>query len=388
MRSPARAVATLVTSLVAAGCGIFPPVGELEVKRLDVAWATELYQLEEFAYHASDTGQPLYIRSMATPEAGLVVVPSKDRAVRGVDAADGRVVWEIRTQGPNAARPVAMGPEDVIVASMDGHVYRINPRNGRPQWVSDEPGTSMTASPVVAGTLADGSATVFVTSIDGRLVALDGATGKRKWEQSRPLETELSMTGQAGPALVGKSVVTGFADGHVVAYAQEDGVTLWSTPLGGDKKEFVDVDTTPLLVTEGKQPMLLVGSFKRGLFGLTPDHGDVQWSIKGEGFQTGVADGVVAYVPQSNGRVWAVEADTGSVRWIADLGTGWATTPMVSRKYVLVPAGDGLAVLDKGSGREHVRWNDGRAIKATPELAFGQAWVVASSGKLYALGVY
>jgi len=385
-----RAVVALALALTlgAAGCGIFPPVGELEARRLDVAWATTLYELEAFAYHANDEGQPLYLRSMATPDAGLVVVPSKDRAVRGLDAADGRVVWELRTQGPNAARPVVVGPEDLLVASMDGHVYRVNPRNGRPVWVSDEPGTSMTAPPVVAGKLDDAAATVFVTSIDSRLVALDLATGKRKWEQTRAIESELTMTGQAGPTLVGASVVTGFADGQVVAYAQEDGVTLWSTSLAGDKKEFVDVDTTPLLVTDGKQPILIVGCFRRGLFGLTPDHGDVQWSIKCEGFATGVADGVVAYVPQSNGRVWAVEADSGHVRWIADLGSGWASTPVVSRKYLLVPAGDGLAVLDRGSGREHVRWNDGRAIKATPDLAYGQAYLLASSGKIYALGLY
>jgi len=374
--------------LALAGCGIFPAIDELETRRLDVEWATTLYELEPFAYHAVDEGQPLYLRSMATPAAGLVIVPSKDRAVRGLDAADGRVVWELRTGGPNAARPVFVGPEDVLVASMDGHVYRVNPRNGRVVWASAEPGTSVTSSPVVAGQVDEPDATVFVTSIDGRLVALDLATGKQRWEQSRPAETELTMTGQAGAALYQSSVITGFADGTLAAFAQEDGVTLWSTSLAADKKEFVDVDTTPLVVETPGPTMLVASSYKRGLFGVVPEHGDVQWSIKGDGFLTGAADGRMVYVPQANGRVWAVEADTGRVLWIADLGTHWAGTPLAIRRYLLVPAGDGLSLLDIGSGRELTRFGDGRAMKATPELADGTAWVVGSSGKVYALGVY
>ncbi len=387
-------VAAIALSVLgAASCAIFPAVGKLDERRLAIEWATSLYSLEPFAYHPTEEGRPLYVRSKDTPEAGLVVVPSKDRRVRGLDAASGRVVWEVETRGPNGARPVDLGPHgaagEVMVASLDGRVYRLNQRNGREVWASQHPGTAgITASPTIAGRSGDPAARVFVTSLDDRLTALSFATGAKLWQVDRPQEQELTVTGQAGAAVAKDMVITGFSGGDLIAFAQEDGVTVWTADLAGTDKQFVDVDTTPQVVEVSEGHVVIAGSFSRGLFGVGLDDGVILWKQAGTGFQTpAVLDGI-AYAPRTDGQLWAVEAESGRVRWVTKFDTGWAGTPVASRKYVLVPIGEALSLVDRGSGHEVVRWSDGRGVRATPELAYGSVYVIGNSGVAYGLGVF
>lgn len=376
-----------------AACSSFAPIEAEHERRLAVEWATRLYELEPLAYHPVEEGQPLFVASTATPAGGLVVVPSKDRKVRGIEAATGRVVWEVATRGPNAARPVDLGPygapEELLVASFDGRVYRMNQRNGRILWTSEHPGTSgISASPVVSGKVGDKDAKVFVTSLDNRITALSLETGKKIWDHQRQQMTELTVSGQGGAAVVGGLVIAGFSDGALVAFSQEDGVTAWSADLAGEDKQFVDIDTTPVAARVKDGTIVVAGSFSRGLFAISAESGTVVWTKKGEGFLSAAADDGMIYAPQANGALWAIEAETGRVRWISRFDTGFCGTPVVSRKYVFAPVGEGLAVVDRGSGREVVRWSDGRGVRATPELAYGSLFVVGNGGLAYGLGVY
>ncbi len=386
-------VPSFLLPLLLGACTVFPPVGQHEQRRLSVEWATLLYELPPFAYHPAEEGQPLFVQSAATPDTGLLVVPSKDRYVRGLDAATGRIVWEAQTLGPNSARPIDLGPfgaaDEFLLASLDGRLYRMSQRNGREVWVSEYPGKAgITASPAVVGKVDDDKARVFVTSLDNRITALSLKTGKRLWDADRPQEQELTVTGQAGAAVAKDMVITGFSDGVLVAFAQTDGVTVWSTDLSNGEKQFVDIDTTPQVVPVTDGSVVVAASFSRGLFGVGLDDGVVLWKVAGEGFTTpAVLDGVI-YASRSDGYLWAVEADGGRVRWSARFDTGWAGTPVASRKYVLVPIGEALAVVDRGSGREIMRWSDGRGVRATPELAYGSLFVLGNSGQVYGLGVY
>ncbi len=368
-----------VTVMAVGACSVFVPLDDPPPNRIGLDWASSVYELEGFAYKPSELGQPLYVSpNPSTPPAGLVVVPSDDRKIRGLDAANGHVLWELETRGPNVARPVAVG-EDLIIGSSDGHVYRIHQRNGKPIWVSEHPGKGgVLSTPTVHG------GRIFVTSIDNRITALDFETGALVWDKRRPHASDFTVTGQAGATIVGNTVVTGFSDGQLVAYAVSDGATEWSVDLSGGKAEFVDVDTTPVLVDD----VLVAGSYRRGLYGLDPKTGDIKWLMKGEAFGTPAMIEDLIYVPQATGRILAIQPRDGSIRWIARFASEWATTPAVTRKYVLAPVGDSLAVIERGSGRTLTRFDDLRGVKGTPDAAFGTAYLIANSGTVYALGVY
>lgn len=371
------ATALLGLASLVAGCGVFHPVDIAHGERVAVDWAEPLYALEAFPYHPVEPAEPLFVRSAQTPAGGMVVVPAKDRVVRALDAVSGATLWSFETRGANVAKPVAEG-DDLVIASTDGHVYRVNQRNGRASWASEFPGSGVLSAAAIGG------GRVFVTSIDNRLTALDYATGERQWERKRPHLTELTVSGQAGALLVKDLVVTGFSDGHLIAFMQTDGVTAWSTDLAGGAKDFVDVDSTPALVGN----LVVASCYKRGVFGVDVDTGNIAWVVKGEGFGTATVFEGQVYVPQALGSVIAVDGATGVVAWRAKLAGEIAGTPAVSEHYLLVPGGASLVVLDKGSGRALTHFDDGHSFYATPELAFGTAYVLGGSGTIYALGVY
>ncbi len=380
MRLTTIAAAFAVAPLLAtAGCSIFPPLEAPTPRRVEVDWAASLYQLDAFAYHPTEAGSPAFVGPTEGAPSGLVVVPSKDRRVRGFDAATGEERWAFRTKGPNVARPAAVGA-DVIVGSMDGHVYRVRQADGERIWRSDYPAKGGVVSPPVVA-----AGRVFVTSIDNRITALSASDGAPLWDKARPHASEFTITGQAGAALIGEDrVVTGFSDGQLVAFAVEDGATLWSVDLGGGATEFVDVDSTPVVVGD----VVVASSYRRGLFGVDAATGDVRWLVRGEGYGTAAALEGELYVPQANGRIVAITAATGEVRWVARFHTERASTPAVSGKYVLAPTGDALALLDRVTGRLLARFDDSRGFSSTPEVAHGTVYAIGNSGTVYALGLY
>ncbi|MCB9733112.1 MAG: PQQ-binding-like beta-propeller repeat protein [Deltaproteobacteria bacterium] len=380
MRRLAAPVGLALLGLVSvgAGCGVLQPVDPYQGERVSVDWAEPLYALEVFPYHPVEPAQPLYVRSAQTPAGGIVVVPAKDRVVRALDAVSGKTLWSFETKGPNVAKPVAEG-DDLVIASTDGHVYRVSQRNGRASWVSEFPGgAGVLSAPAIGG------GRVFVTSIDNRITALDYETGERQWERKRPHLTELTVSGQAGALLVKDLVVTGFSDGQLVAFMQADGVTAWSADLSGGGKDFVDVDSTPVLVGN----LVIASCYKRGVFAVDVDTGNIAWVVKGEGYGTATVFEGQVFVPQALGSVIAIDGASGTVGWRAKLSGEIAGTPAASEHYLLVPGGESLVVLDKGTGRALSHFDDGHSFYATPELAYGTAYVLGGSGTIYALGVY
>jgi outer membrane protein assembly factor BamB len=361
-----------------AACGIIQPVGEPSQDTVSVDWVRQLYTLEWFSTEPRETGTPLFIKGPMTPDGGLTVVPSKDRRVRALHGQTGDLVWEFSTQGPNAVRPVKV-EDDLLIGSMDGRVYRIRQRNGRAVWKSDLVGAgAIMAAPVWF------KEQVFVTSADDRLTALSLSTGKTMWQRERSASGEFSVTGHAGPLVVGDRVVTGFSDGKLMAFATSDGATVWSVDLSGGATEFADVDSTPVM-TDG---VLVASGYQTGLYGLDADTGITMWFLPGQSYGNPVEREGTVYVPQASGRLIAVDAATGEEKWSLGVTQGVPRTPVVSHKYVLLPVDSALLVTDRGSGRVVEQYDDMYGFTATPELAWGTLYAQSNSGCLYALGLY
>ncbi len=372
-----RVVALVALVAAPSACNVFVPLDDPPPRILGLDWAESMYEPEPFVYRPKELGAPLHVPA-AEGEWGVVVVPSRDRHVRGLSEADGRILWSVKTLGPNTSPPLQVG-EDVLVGSQDGRVYRLHARTGRSIWTSAPVGRGGIASaPVVDG------GRVFVTSADNRISALSIEDGGRLWERSRPHLGRFTVTGQAGALVSGESVVTGFSDGYLAAYATLDGATMWSVDFSRGEIEFVDIDTTPVAV----DGLIVVAGYRFGLLAVDAATGEERWTLEGEGFGTPATLDGVLYVPRANGTLTAVEGASGEALWTARSLEGVAHTPGLSSRWLVVPLETTMLVVDRATGRTALRYDDLYGFTATPHVSWGTVYAQANSGRVYALGIF
>ena len=367
----------LLTSLFGSlwGC---QTIGALDSSRVSSDWTASLYSLESFAFRPEDRGQPVHVSDDFAGDSGIVLVPTKDRALRALRGTDGAEIWRFETGGANVARPLVV-EDDVIVASTDGRLYRLKRRSGRTLWAVDVPGkAAVLQSPV----MADGK--IFVATMENRIAAFDANTGAVVWDRRRPPEGVFTITGHAGLLVDGDAVITGFNDGWLVGFATSDGATLWSTDLSGNAQGFVDIDTTP--VASGSN--YIVSSYGVGLFALEKKSQDVTWYVKGQGFMTPVLAGGTLYAATASGDLYAIVAATGKVLWHKKYAKALHSAPAATRKYLLLPTSGGLLVIDRKQGRVLQRVGDSHGFTARPFYVNGTLFALSNSGRFYALGIH
>ena len=353
-------------------------IGSLAKERVSIDWTTRLYDIETFAFRPEERGEAAYVADSFAGSKGLVIIPSKDRIVRAVRAHNGEEIWRATTGGANVAAPVPID-SDVLVASTDGRLYRFNRRSGREVWSVDVPGSApMHCSPIVSGDA------IFVTTMENRIASLDASTGQLRWERKRPSHGTFTISGHAGVLEVGDSVVTGFNDGWLIAFAKSDGATLWSMDLAAEKKGFVDVDSTPVL--SGSK--LIVSSYNAGIYAIDAASQEVVWRIEGQGFQTPVLVGDMLYVATATGMLHAIDVPKGDVVWRKRVAKSVASRPLATRKYVLLPTSGGLLVLNRRTGTILSRLGDSHGFTSAPLLVNGTLYAFSNSGRFYALGIH
>lgn len=211
---------------------------------------------------APDRAAPLWRRDHALDGgavfrpriAGPLVIASGQRWMTAAERATGETVWTYRARAQIGA-PLATAD---LVCFGDGHEY----------------------------------------------VALDAATGRERWRAAGVPDTLASYA----PTIAGDTVLACSGDGVLRAFAAQDGAALWTVERRKDwqylRQLHVDGD------------VLVAGSYKEKLFGLSVRDGAELWTFNAGNFINShhVADGA-AYLWSPTGWVYAVDAQTGAVRW-------------------------------------------------------------------------
>ena len=97
-----------------------------------------------------------------------------------------------------------------------------------------------------------------------------------------------------------------------------------------------------------------------------------------------VADGVV-YAGANDGKLWAVEAETGKVIWTVESGAEIAAQPLVVDGKIVVANGLGLVRAYSTNGKKLWEFPAGDAVYSSPVLADGKIAFGCNNGKLYVL---
>ena len=316
-------------------------------------------------------------QELATPVATreAVYVGSHAGVFLALRPADGKVLWQ-RELGPVSSTPLLAGSR-IYVGSDDGALVALDAHDGQVRWRHAGKGAVL-QPPVLAGELV-----LFASDAD-RVIALERETGKWRWQYERETPEEFTMRGHAGVTVVDDRVFAGFSDGHLVALTLAGGEVSWVRSLAGEAKQFMDVDSTPVV----DRGVLYAASTSSGLYALDPSDGTERWHVGMHGAGMISLDVGAIYVAAADEGLMAIDL-TGHVLWRQGLrGAGDPGKPIISDKYLFISMAErGMAVVDKASGALLQSFEPGPGVSSDPTLEADSLYVMSNGGILYAMSV-
>jgi outer membrane protein assembly factor BamB len=224
--------------------------------------------------------------------------------------------------------------------------------------------------------------------------ALDANTGDERWHFS--LGSGLARWIFSAPVVQDGTVYAGVGSSFAALDAAT-GDDIWAADeMGGD---WISCLTSPAV---GGNSVFMGVNWSNGLFAIDKRTGKQVWNDK-KGFGTShstpsFSEDMVYHA--ADGKLHAVEADSGEEKWGFDLPGGWAiSSPAVSGGKVVVGGADGVIYsVDASTGKEAWHYQtgspllfftpysrDGGPIVSSPAIAGGFVYCGGVDGKLYAL---
>jgi outer membrane protein assembly factor BamB len=297
-------------------------------------------------------------------------------------------VYMYRAGGAIGSQPLLDAERDEIYfASDDGVVHALVASTGQVRWRAEIDG-AVGRRPIATDDV------LFIATDADVVVAIARDTGEALWRYRRDPPEGFYIAEHAGLLLQGRRLITGFTDGAVVSLDSIDGHVQWTRetladlPVASatDVMRFTDVDTTPLLV----DGTLYAASFAGGLYALDLNSGSVRWIRSDLTGVTGLAvapDGMLIASSGDRG-VLGVARANGDLRWRTPVLRGAPTAPRVIGDLVLYGETEGgLVALSTASGTEVGRIEDGHGFAAPVDVAEGLGAAISNTGHLYVFSV-
>lgn len=264
-------------------------------------------------YAWSATGQKLWqvktkqdITAGVTAGDGVVVYGTGKGDVVALDLADGKVRWT-RATGATILAPALISNNRVVTVSNDGTVSGTDTTTGQPVWTYSNAAPPISIRGSSAPVLFDGN-TVIVANASGRAYGLDLATGVPKWERR---------------------------------VAVNDG--------SSEMARLVDIDGDPLVAGR----LLYTVSYQGQLTSTNIDNQQVNWTVDASSLHTPATGLGNIYVSTVDGKILAVDEQSGKVIWTQDsLAYRGLSNPVVLGRYLVVGDAQGyLHIIEQTEGK-------------------------------------
>lgn len=288
----------------------------------------------------------------------------------------------------------ALTVRDGVVYGNRGKVFALRASDGAVLWQTADARAYKAAAPVVDGQ------SVIVSAGIGVVTAWRASDGASLW-RSRPI-SDLSAPSPDTPdplPVVADGVVYAAAGyGTLAAWDERDGHTLWVSHVAPDAEaeQTYTGNNSPLPrpVVAG---ITVYASAGRSIYALRAADGSVLWQLPtapvGITYATPIVAANTVYVPDSNGTVLALDAETGAVRWRAQGNTSVVARPplsvVVQGQIVFASSGgDTVRALSATTGAVLWRYVTGEAHpeyvgRLSPPVLSGSQVYVSSITGLY-----
>lgn len=371
----------LTTALASGGCAELtarpPAQRDAHPHRaglLHVRWQADIHPAKLFAPH----GEECASGTLAGEHS--FVIGSRAAEIVGLDPDTGHLLWGTKVSGGvDGQARYDRGSGLVLVGADDGALYAVDPTSGKIAWTHVMKG-SVDQPPAL------GADTTYVASTADRLVALETKTGKVRWQYERDTPDGFTLHGYAAPRLAENRVLMGFADGFLASLDATTGEVAWAKSLASASEQFVDVDTTPMIVGDA----VFAASYSGGFYALDLRDGGTHWRLPIEGASSAalVGDAIFFVTPREG--LHAIGLD-GHVRWRQGLSdAGNLATPLAWNNLLIISASRaGVLFIDREDGHLLEVFNPGRGVCGAPVLdpVRRRLYVLANGGTVYGLDV-
>jgi outer membrane protein assembly factor BamB len=298
-------VAALCVLTMLSACGGGKAVREKPAKLQE--FAAQMRVKEIWTADSGASAAKLAVTLSPALDGDVIYTSDPKGRVRAFAADSGRRLWQARVK-QLVTGATAAGDGLVVVATKKGEVIALNRADGHRLWTSGISSQALAPAAIGAGV-------VVVQSVDGKLTALSAADGKRLWRYERT-EPPLSLHGTARPVIVADAVLTGFASGKVAAVHLQSGKLLWELPVAqpqgrNEVERLVDVDVSPVVVRN----VLYAASYQGKIIALDAQTGRILWSRDVSTFSGMDADASNIYLTDDRGNVMAFDQRTGASVW-------------------------------------------------------------------------
>ncbi|ELA08659.1 hypothetical protein MOMA_08876 [Moraxella macacae 0408225] len=278
------------------------------------------------------------------------ITASPDGLVTAFDM-DGHKLWQVEfKQGLYSGVAIdnhLKTADVVIVADRHANLIALDRSNGKTLWQHQM--TSNVLAPVL---IRDNR--IVVLANNGNIQGLSLQTGEVGWENGIK-NPDLSVRGNAMPMLLYSEIVLiGGADGKIHAFNPDNGLDLWSQPVGmrmgvSETERLMDMDATPIFVDN----MLYLIAYSGQLLAIDMTSGEIAFTKQLAGLKSLAADSNQLYVTTLDGQVLALDKLTGNENWQSEsLKFRGLSNPVATPNSVIV--GDKLGylhVFDKTTGK-------------------------------------
>lgn len=346
--------------------GLWRTMAEEEVL-LHVVWQTDLSTRNAFALHDTERGG-------VAASGGLVAVGSSARGLFGLNASDGAIRWENGDPAEAYAAPPRFAGSTLLVPGPDGTLRGLAASSGVSRWerAFDAP---LHATPTVDGDHA------CVTDAFGNGAVVDVASGAVSWDFRHEVGGQMTVLGDGACSFDGDSVLVGFSDGTLGAFAEER--TEWLVDLSHGATRFVDVDTAPLLWND----LVIAASFGGGVVAINRESGATVWHTDLTGATSPLyVDGAAVTTTADASVVW-LDPATGDVRYELALEAETLQAPIRVGDVLVIASPRGLYVVDAHVPWVYHRFDPGSGFTA-PAVSDGRyVYALSDSGFVYGLEV-
>ena len=274
---------------------------------------------------------------------------------------------------------------EMYFASVDGTVHALT-LSGEPKWKSKLIG-AMRTQPLVTPDA------IYLVAENDSITAMARDDGRILWTYEKEPVEEITIAGHAGLLLEDGRLYAAFTDGAVAAINPADGRLFWEIETAldverrpGNVPQFLDVDTTPILVRD----TLYVASFTAGLYALNPANGSVEWREADFQGVTGIAAaGRMLVISSARRGVSLLDLRTREVQWERAPERGAPTPPIVTETGTVIygETQGSLLALSLSDGHEIARAEGGAGFSATPSVAGDLGGALSNGGRFLCLRI-